>query len=531
MTGERCFEIQVPLHGREKLPLIFYGRSFLLRAQVFLLVKASFKQQEKDEIVVHLFGANHVVKFKSEFHATEFLAEVSNRLSKKRKAGGTEAPRLPVVCSPVRPQSSQSDSSRRNDLKERGLCNLGNTCYLNAVAQALSSLREFKASLKTMKQSVPAMCKGELFLRTTELLECTGSPVPTQSPFSPTQLRDRIAVSAPKYGEGGQQDAHEFFLEWVNQLHDEMLACSKQWAREDPAQSDEQAGLALATQQHFDSKLEKRLVCESCGDHKDRTEKFRGFSLGFGQGEWALLPVMLESYFENERVDCKCDLCGCRSTRIEKTLTSAPRVLVLHLKRFVSNLSKQCYEKKHCSVFIHEKLDLSEYVGCFSGAASWAVSPAASPQRTPARPLAAEARSGAPMASLSPASPGSVPGAETPPPCAETPSPRASANAGATVTPPPVAKAARHSQTEASALECDAGPQDPGLVYDLRSIVSHEGESPNQGHYVSYARSEKGAWRLYDDAQVKDVSSIQKAGLGGSAYILFYVLRGGAAGA
>ena len=107
MSGERRFEVQLPRHGREKLPLILYGRFFLLCENFFPLVKASFKQQEKDKIVVHLFGANHVVKFTSEFHATEFLAEVSNRLSKKRKAGGTEAPRPPVVCSPVRPQSSQ----------------------------------------------------------------------------------------------------------------------------------------------------------------------------------------------------------------------------------------------------------------------------------------------------------------------------------------------------------------------------------------------------------------------------------------
>ena len=99
-----------------------------------------------------------------------------------------------------------------------------------ALSRAKSVL---SASLKTMLQSVPAMCKGELFLRTTELLECMGSPVPTQGPFSPTQLRERIAKMASRFGGCTQQDAHEFFLEWIRQLHDEMLEASQQWSRED----------------------------------------------------------------------------------------------------------------------------------------------------------------------------------------------------------------------------------------------------------------------------------------------------------
>merc|ERR1719424_466644 len=360
-----------------------------------------------------------------------------------------------------------------------------------------------------MLQPVPAMGKGELFLRTTELLECTGSPVPTQ---------------APMFGGCGQQDAHEFFLEWVNQLHDEMLAASEQWVREDPAQSDERAGLALATQQHFDSELRKRLVCETCGDHRDVHERFRDFSLDFDKSlSDSPLQFMLQSYFENERLEAKCERCGCGHARMEKMLTSAPGVLVLHLKRFVPNPSLQRYEKQHGSVFIPSELDLSQCVGCLGGGASPAASPAASPQRPPARPLAAEARN-TPVASLAPAPAGSLTGAETPPPRANA----AGADAGAAATPPPLATGARHQQAEASALKLDARPQDPGLVYDLRSIVAHEGASPHQGHYVSYARSEKGAWRLYDDAQVKDVGSDPAMSLGRSAYILFYVLRGGA---
>ncbi|CAK0881703.1 unnamed protein product [Prorocentrum cordatum] len=195
-----------------------------------------------------------------------------------------------------------------------------------------------------------------------------------------------------------------------------MLAASEQWSREDPAQSDERAGFALATQQHFDSELRKRLVCETCGDHRDVHERFRDFSLDFDKSQSdSPLQLMLKSYFEQESLEAKCERCGCGRARMEKSLTSAPRVLVLHLKRFVPNPSLQRYEKQHGSVRIPSVLDLSQCVGCLGGGASAAASPAASPQRPPARPLAAEARS-TPVAPLAPTAAGSVPGAETPPP-------------------------------------------------------------------------------------------------------------------
>ncbi|CAE8616954.1 unnamed protein product, partial [Polarella glacialis] len=67
-----------------------------------------------------------------------------------------------------------------------------------------------------------------------------------------------------------------------------------------------------------------------------------------------------------------------------------------------------------------------------------------------------------------------------------------------------------------------------GPCYALRAIVSHEGSSPRSGHYVSYAQSESGAWRSYDDSLVRELPLGQEPQkqLGRKAYLLFYVLQG-----
>jgi len=65
----------------------------------------------------------------------------------------------------------------------------------------------------------------------------------------------------------------------------------------------------------------------------------------------------------------------------------------------------------------------------------------------------------------------------------------------------------------------------PSPVYDLVAVSKHAG-SASMGHYVAYARSHvDGAWRLYDDEDVSDVTAEEVAGQRSGAYVLFYLRR------
>jgi len=335
---------------------------------------------------------------------------------------------------------------------------------------------------------------------------------------------------------------------------------------------------------------------------------------------------MLRNYFASELLEAKCEHCRNPSASMTKYLTQAPRVLVLHLKRFLPNLEKQRYEKQHTNVDIPLQIDLKEYLKeAYAACSSVETFARGKPLRPtlPARPLAAEAQgthdnAGGSMIcgrrycsldhqqtflSSDMAPKGKQPwechycGKDLrpppplPPPSAPPPPQDLDqwGKDGAVFISPPVAvwevllddwtpfeshqakrleesltaqqerceyeargqryvinfrtweqvnKVTNHCRPIRRRLAEGPAPRPPeelsptvtgGPIYELRSIVAHDGASPHSGHYVCYARGDTGKWRLYDDSLVKEVEDPQRH-LGRKAYILFYVLRGRQAG-
>ncbi|KAG6971521.1 hypothetical protein JG688_00004424 [Phytophthora aleatoria] len=67
-------------------------------------------------------------------------------------------------------------------------------------------------------------------------------------------------------------------------------------------------------------------------------------------------------------------------------------------------------------------------------------------------------------------------------------------------------------------------PEDPSeYVYDLVAVVNHHGESVNGGHYTSYVRDEVQRWILFDDVEVTTVPADEVEN--SQAYLLCYVRR------
>jgi ubiquitin C-terminal hydrolase len=434
-----------------------------------------------------------------------------------------------------------------------GLQNLGNTCYLNAVMQALCSLREFVSDLRVMPKSIPHVAEGRIFAGSLDILQQMGNAASAQGPLSPAKLRELIAEASPMFGGNQQQDAHEFLLEYVNQLHDELLGARKAWL---DAHSIVDSDEALPpTQLHLDSEIQKTLRCVNCSQCREVSERFRDFSLDFpaqspivhvGSEERCELRSMLGNYFKAELLEAKCEHCLAPAAEMSKQLTLPPQVLVLHLKRFVPNVEKQRYEKQHQTVDIPLSFNLKSYLR-EAYATSSGKREHSSPGRLPARPLASEV---APQSTASSSaawevhlndewkafSPDEAQFLEE----AYAKSPNGSCERQArgsnyefrfsamsqvnkdSTTCRPIRRRMVSSapSSDGVAEEVASGP-----VYNLRSIVAHDGASPHSGHYVTYARSETGSWKLYDDSLVREVADGQELlrTLGRKAYILFYV--------
>jgi uncharacterized UBP type Zn finger protein len=273
------------------------------------------------------------------------------------------------------PQSSSMYGGYRSHGLPGGLVNLGNTCYLNAVIQALCSLREFITDLRKMPEVIPQVARLTIFTKSVEIFDKMGAVGAAEGPLNPADLREMIAQASPKFAGKQQQDAHEFMLDYINQLHDDLLLARQEWLEAQSLADSEELGM-LATQSHLDAEVQKTLVCCGCHERRDVPERFRDFSLDFpaaaqksgvhgvGNSERCELRSMLKNYFKDELLKVKCPFEGCASEAVnmQAHLSSAPRVLVLHLKRYVPNMEREMYEKHHQHVKIPLSFDLREYL-------------------------------------------------------------------------------------------------------------------------------------------------------------------------
>ncbi|XP_047051422.1 ubiquitin carboxyl-terminal hydrolase 6-like [Lolium rigidum] len=70
----------------------------------------------------------------------------------------------------------------------------------------------------------------------------------------------------------------------------------------------------------------------------------------------------------------------------------------------------------------------------------------------------------------------------------------------------------------------------PTSLYDLVALVTHDGDTPNSGHYVAWVKQEGGYWTDYDDAfatehKEEDVLNLCGGGDGPMAYMCLYKAR------
>ncbi|XP_053134917.1 ubiquitin carboxyl-terminal hydrolase 21 isoform X2 [Hemicordylus capensis] len=275
-----------------------------------------------------------------------------------------------------------------------GLRNLGNTCFMNAVLQCLSSTRPLRdyCLRREFRQEQPGALRAqqELTEAFADVIAALWHPDSTEA-ANPGRFKAVFQKYVPSFTGYSQQDAQEFLKFLMDRLHVEInrkgrktpsiLSDTKRPPVLEDSHSlsdDEQANQMWKRYlEREDSKivdlfvgqLKSCLKCQACGYRSTTFEVFCDLSLpipkkGFAGGKVSLLDCF-SLFTKEEELDSEnapvCDKCRQRTRSTKKlTIQRFPRILVLHLNRF----STTRYSIKKCSVFVDfplQQLNLKEF--------------------------------------------------------------------------------------------------------------------------------------------------------------------------
>ncbi|XP_042565817.1 ubiquitin carboxyl-terminal hydrolase 37-like [Clupea harengus] len=352
-------------------------------------------------------------------------------------------------------------------LKCRGLPNLGQTCYINSTLQCLFALQPLCIQLllqeETWRQEPSA-----LLLSSFVGLWCLRASTDRELKAAVLmELKDCIALRNQEFKGNSQNDAHEFLSECLLGLKD--IGHTLQMG--DVSYQCPVDTLLSFQLQHIRS-------CRSCGVESRREEISTYLSLQMvAQGT---VQNSLELYFNESEVEYRCERCGGQVSSLRCSFYTLPQVLILHLKRFCPFT----LTKSMAPLQLETELQIKQRTEDIAG------------------------RCG-----------------ESP----QVPAP--SAGSGCCPAAPSVLEGASSSKASSITQELEAGTEREKVeggssTYSLMSVLSHIGTNTDCGHYTSDCAEEGGLWLSLNDEEVSPTT--QEAVLrdrASTAYMLFYTRK------
>ncbi|KAL3284292.1 hypothetical protein HHI36_018450 [Cryptolaemus montrouzieri] len=251
-----------------------------------------------------------------------------------------------------------STVSIRSSLGKVGLTNLGNTCYMNSVLQALFMTKLFRNEVLLMDKITMPLFHNlqDLFVLLQHSQKCTLSP------------NDILHLARPPgFQLGHQHDSSEFLGYLLDVLHEQERTVSEE-SLQQPTTSNG-SGMNLANtivQQSFGGKTMTVSTCDHCGRRSERSDNFRELQLSFpNNSENHSVTSLLHYYLQPEKLcgdnQYHCDKCkgltdGERVTHIIET----PRRLILTLKHFGYDSVSQQKTKLLHRVKLEDYIQLGE---------------------------------------------------------------------------------------------------------------------------------------------------------------------------
>ncbi|XP_053933781.1 inactive ubiquitin carboxyl-terminal hydrolase 50 [Cuculus canorus] len=219
-----------------------------------------------------------------------------------------------------------------------GLTNLGNTCYMNATLQCLCSVPPLLEYFLSGKYETALPEEND------ESVTAFGSLISSMwcgksDCVSPEGFHSAFAKRYPVFSRGMQQDAQEFLICVLDELHKAFIKPSKRRHGTEAEASRGSVGETSIITQLFEGQLSYSVKCLKCKTTINRPENFTILSVPIPSKTSCSLQDCLEHFFQqdtltrNNQVHCFC--CGTKQdTAVKGTVTKAPQIIIFHLKRF-----------------------------------------------------------------------------------------------------------------------------------------------------------------------------------------------------
>ncbi|NXN50643.1 UBP50 hydrolase, partial [Rynchops niger] len=159
---------------------------------------------------------------------------------------------------------------------------------------------------------------------------------------SPEVFHSALEKRYPAFRKKTQQDAQEFLICVLNELHEALKVRAQLFERRCVTNAKASRGSVSETSiitQLFEGQLSYEITCLECKTTTERPERFTVLSLPVPSKRACSLEDCLKCFFQQDTLtwnnQIHCSWCGTKQDAVVKgTITKAPQIIVFHLKRF-----------------------------------------------------------------------------------------------------------------------------------------------------------------------------------------------------
>nr|XP_028706742.1 inactive ubiquitin carboxyl-terminal hydrolase 50 isoform X3 [Macaca mulatta] len=237
----------------------------------------------------------------------------------------------------------EADGSQPCSQGVTGLRNLGNTCYMNAILQCLCSISPLVEYFLSGKY-ITALQNDCSEVATAFAYLMTDMWLGDSDCVSPEIFRSALGNLYPAFTKKTQQDAQEFLIYVLNELHEALKKyhyprrrshekgsaqrCCRKWITTETS----------VITQLFEGQLNYSIVCLKCEKCTYKNEVFTVLSLPIPSEYECSLQDCLQCFFQQDTLtwnnQIHCSFCETKQeTAVRAGISKAPKIIIFHLKR------------------------------------------------------------------------------------------------------------------------------------------------------------------------------------------------------